>query len=293
MGRARPEVKQEVYEIRKAAAALERIWKDNRMMKREVWDGKFTQKTAKGTPLPKVSLCTTSMNRLHNIRATLPKNIQDNLDYLPNVEFVLLDYNSFDGLDIWVKENMMPYIESGILNYYRTEEPRHYSMSHSRNVAFKVAQGKIVNNIDADAYTNAGFAAYVARLSLERSERAFFAKSRQLLRGRLGFYKDEFIELLGGYNEELQGYGHDDQDLMIRAWEMEFKMMAFRGSFSGCVDDHIKHESGNYKEDWWWTECRNRLISWTNIFLGKLKANEGREWGKAKLIKNFTEEVEV
>lgn len=37
----------------------------------------------------------------------------------------------------------------------------------------------------------------------------------------------------------------------------------------------------------------NCLISYSNLFAGRYAANEGRKWGKAKLVKNFTEEIEI
>jgi len=53
------------------------------------------------------------MNRLYHLQETLPKNIKDN--YLPDdVEFVLLDYHSSDGLEEWVRSEMQTYIDNGI-----------------------------------------------------------------------------------------------------------------------------------------------------------------------------------
>ncbi|GAH09498.1 unnamed protein product, partial [marine sediment metagenome] len=89
----------------------------------------------------------------------------------------------------------------------------------------------------------------------------------------------------GGYDEDLTGYGHDDADLMNRGWELGFTMMPFRGPFSGCTADHVKHQSGNYRELWWKTEGRNRFLSYVKILMGKWKANEGKEWGVAKIQK--------
>jgi len=113
-----------------------------------------------------------------------------------------------------------------------------------------------------------------------------------LLRGRQGYFRKEFIEI-GGYDERLKGYGNDDANLQNRAWELGFKMMSFRGQFCGIVPNHIKHQEGCYKEEWWRTEGKNRLISYTDLITGNLIANQGRVWGKAKLIKNFTGEIET
>lgn len=255
------------------------------------WDGKFIKPVVKKN---KISLCTTCMNRLEDLKQTLPKNIEDNRDY-ENIEFVLLDYNSNDGLGSWVGSEMIDYINEGILVYYRTEEPEYFDMSHSRNVAFLVATGDIVNNVDADSFTNEGFADIINKIANEQPEKAIFGKSKQLLRGRIGFYRLEFIHDLGGYDEDLKGYGHDDADIMNRAWELGFKFMPFsrQGNFVGVVPNHIKHQEGNYKEPWWVTEGRNRFISYTNLILKKFRANENRVWGKATLVKNFQTKMKI
>jgi hypothetical protein len=192
---------------------------------------------------------------------------------------------------------MMEHISSGKLVYYRTEEPEFFDMSHAKNVAFLAATGDIVNSVDGDNFIppskECDFATYINKLANEQPEKAIFAKSRQLLRGRLGFWKREFIEL-GGYDQDLIGYGNEDSNLQSRAWMCMYKMMSFRGQFCGIIPDHIKHREGNYKEEWWRTEGRNRLISYTNLIVGNFIANRGRIWGKAKLMKNFNgEEIET
>ncbi|MGB8192332.1 MAG: glycosyltransferase, partial [Chitinophagaceae bacterium] len=102
----------------------------------------------------KISFCTVCRNRLEYVRQTLPVNIRENAAY-ENVEFVLLDYNSPDGLEEWVKSEMKQHIESGILKYYKTTEPDHFKMSHSKNMALKLGSGDIITQLDADNY--AGF----------------------------------------------------------------------------------------------------------------------------------------
>lgn len=256
------------------------------------WNGKFTKPVTKNY---KISLCTTCMDRLENLKQTLPKNIEDNLDY-PNVEFLVLDYNSKkDDVGGWIQKEMMEYIEKGILVYLRTNEPKYFDMSHSRNVAFLAASGHVVNNIDADAFCGKGFAAFINKLANEIPRKAIFAKSRQLLRGRMGLYKKDFVKEIQ-YNESLRYYGNDDSDLLIRAIELGHTFCSYsrHGDFVGIVPDHIKHqEDGNYPVPWWMSEGRNRLLSYANIIAGNFVANQGRVWGKAKLIKNFQETIET
>src|SRR6187402_102950 len=97
----------------------------------------------------RISFCTVCMNRIEHLKQTLPKNIEDNIAY-GNLEFLLLDYNSKDGLEEWVESEMKEYIDKGILHYYKTTEPEYFHRSHSRNMIIKKATGDIVCNIDAD-----------------------------------------------------------------------------------------------------------------------------------------------
>jgi len=241
----------------------------------------------------KISICTTCMGRKEDVQQTLEKNIVDNSDY-NNVEFVLLDYNSKDGLAAWVRTSMMDYIEKGILNYYRTSEPQFYSMTHSRNIAFRIAAGDIVNNVDGDHFTNKGFARYINILANNYPEKAVFVKSKQKNRGRLGLFKKEFIELLGGYNEDIEDYGFDDADLLHRAAALGFVAVRYGGKFCTITPDHRRHPTDNYRNrDWRYTQRRNTLISLLTIAGGYYKANRHRQWGKARLVKNFTEEIEI
>ena len=254
-----------------------------------IWNGKFTTEVTKQY---KISIVTTCMGRLHDLKQTLPKNIEDNKDY-ENIEWVLVNYNSPDGMEEWVKANFMDMIETGKLVYVHTTEPVYYSMAHSRNIGFKVATGEIINSVDGDNLTNKGFATYVNKLANEQPRKAIFAKGKRMMRGRLGFYKDEFINKLGGYSEDLGDYGSEDHDIVHRAWALGYRMMWFGGKYCTLIKSK-KHQTTNYlSKDWKYTESRNKVISLLNIAWGRYKANNKLHWGKANLVKNFTEEISI
>jgi len=82
-------------------------------------------------------------------------------------------------------------------------------MSHSRNVAFKMATGDIVANVDADNLIRRGFAEMLNRLAELRPARALFAVRD--IAGQLAMYKNEWLEL-GGYDETLL---HLDQPIRV------------------------------------------------------------------------------
>jgi len=169
---------------------------------------------------PSISICSVSMNRLHHVRETLPANIAENSDY-PDIEFVLLDYNSSDGLEDWVRSNMMEHIEKGVLKYYRTHEPAYFDVSHAKNMATNLCTGRIICNVDADNYAGRGYASWVysmfsgkERSSIVTTIQNGFIKFRDQ-GGKLAFYSDSFKQVRG-YDEEMIGYGFEDVDLVYR-----------------------------------------------------------------------------
>jgi hypothetical protein len=167
-------------------------------------------------------------------------------------------------------------------------------MAHSRNICFKLANGLLVNSVDADNFINPGFFDYLNKLAHQQPEKAIFAKGKRSLHGRLGFYKHEFIDLLGGYDEGLLGYGAEDHDLMHRAWGLGFSLLWYGGQFYKGTPNHRKHQTENFDEkDWKYTECRNKVISLFNLTYGRFKANSKREWGKATVVKNFKEVMQI
>lgn len=242
----------------------------------------------------KISICTTCMNRTHDLVKTLPLNILDNFTY-PKVEFVVLNYNSQDDLDDFMRDRMMSYIELGIVKYAKTTEPKFYDMGHSRNIAFKIASGEIVNNVDADNFTGKDFAATLNQLAHMRPEKAVFAKGKRMLHGRLGMYKKDFLEL-GGYDEDLEGYGADDASLLYRAMALRFKLMWWSnlGRFSDRIKTSRRDKVINMEnKDWKATENKNKEINERKLKNKEYVVNKNRHWGKAKLLINFKEEIEI
>jgi len=244
----------------------------------------------------KISICTTCMGRTYDLKKTYVTNLIDNIETYPNTEFVLLNYNSNDDMDDFVKHELSEYIKEGYLNYYKTIEPKFYSMTHSRNIAFKIASGDIVNNVDADHLTLFGFSKRINEIANQfDTDKLVFIKSKQTNRGRLGFFKSRFIDDLGGYDESFgSAYGFDDEDILCRAYHLGFTITKFTGDFCQVVEHHKRHFIDNYPDkDWKYTQRRNALISLCNIACKKFKANMNQHWGKAHLIKNFEQEIDI
>jgi|RhiMetdeSRZDD1v2_1073273.scaffolds.fasta_scaffold07776_11 glycosyltransferase involved in cell wall biosynthesis len=170
--------------------------------------------------MEKISLYTVCMNRGHHLKETLPRNISENISY-PNLEFVILDYNSQDGIDEWVKENLMNYIEGGLIKYYKTYEPTVFSLSHSKNMALRLTTGDILCQLDADSFSGPDYAHWISSVFNKYGSKAIATTLRPdsipypNLGGKLAFSKRDVTQARG-FDEAMVDYGMEDIDLVNR-----------------------------------------------------------------------------
>jgi hypothetical protein len=196
-----------------------------------------------------ISFCIVCMNRLHQLKETLLQNIRDNNDY-DRLQYIILDYNSQDGMEEWIKENMNQYISNGTMIYYKTFDPHSFNHSHSKNLAFKLANNDIVCNINADHYTGKGFAHYIND-SFTRDENIVLTPI-DFYRTKTGYYppkdvfgrvcvKKDHFRLIKGFDERMTRYGFEDWDFINRLELINVKRV--------LIDDFtylqfIPHEEG-------------------------------------------------
>lgn len=206
----------------------------------------------------KISFCITCMNRAEHIKKTLSKNIRDNAEY-PDLEFVLLDYNSSDDLQEWVFKNFKDEIESGRLIYYQTKKPKYFHMANAKNIAHNLASGDIVCNLDADNYLGKDFAFYiniimqndVDIIGVHQRSYKYIPAHLSDCGGRIFLTKDNFMKL-GGYNEDFIGWGYEDTEFKERAFIMGLKKEEIPRVFLNSVshDDtmRVKNMKESFKE---------------------------------------------
>ncbi len=196
-------------------------------------------------PRPLISFCTACMDRLHHLQQTLPRNLADNRDH-DRLEFVLLDYNSSDGLEDWVGEHLTEALQSGRLRVFRTTEPEAFHHSHARNLAFRLANGEILCNVDADNFTGPGFARYVEQ-RFAATEQAFLAVDRELQDrfpasfGRICVRRRHFLES-AGYDEAMAGYGWEDIDFCARLEALGLEFLSIKDERYLRYLDHDQQE---------------------------------------------------
>ncbi|MDR6784088.1 hypothetical protein ABIE26_002523 [Pedobacter africanus] len=111
----------------------------------------------------KISFCIEGVGILNSLKQTLIRNILDNQNY-NNFEFIIVDYDSEEDIELWLKESLNEYINEGKVVHYKTEKKKIYNCSHAKNLAFKLASGDILCSIKAGEFTGENFAEQINNL---------------------------------------------------------------------------------------------------------------------------------
>jgi hypothetical protein len=169
----------------------------------------------------KISYCTVCMGRAHHLKATYLKNIQDNINY-PNVEFVLLNYNSPDDMDTWVVDHLSSYIANGKLVYLTTSKVQTFHASKAKNLAHRSATGDILVNLDADNFLGKDNAFYINYLFNTFKEPPILAHFTRFTPGHYDNYgriavTSEVYHEINGYREDFAPTKLEDADFIKRS----------------------------------------------------------------------------
>lgn len=244
----------------------------------------------------KLSFCTTCMNRSHHLKRTLAPNLENMIPFGSVVEWVIVNYNSQDDLDEFLKA-YVSLTASGRLTYYRTTAFPYFHHSHAKNLSHILSGGDYVMNLDADNFMDIDGISKILRRFYQAPDALI-----QGLGGLIGLRKSHFLSI-GGYDEDFHGWGHEDNDLVMRGkqsgltyfqsdWlsrriehsdEERVKNLdpAFLKEFEAEDPTGIKFEMND----------RNGLMCMAKCAEGKVIANENRMIGRASVTKNFSEET--
>lgn len=244
-------------------------------------DANWTTKPMKKAP--KLSLCTAIKNRLCHLSQTLPQNIADAGE---NVEFVVVDYTSDDGLSDWIK----PFVSNGLVNYFRAEGQQFWKNSHAKNVAALASTGDIICNVDADNYITNGFTQYIIDFYKSNNGVSTAPPATPGVTGRIAMKRQDFLDI-GGYNELYDlGWGCEDIDLVARArgCGLPVSIIDLRYLRQIAHSNKMRGEYSKVKEIWVSNEKSLAIMNRT-LEANQFIANADGPWGCCDLIKNYHE----
>jgi len=168
---------------------------------------------------PLVSFCISHKNRLHQIKETLLKNLEDNRLDESKMEFVLVDFGSDLDLGEWLMADFAEELSSGYLKFFRCTGLDKWHAPKAKNTAHRLSAGKILVNLDGDNFTGyrGGIHVYNAFMAspYDICFWQYSGDSQDGSFGRIAASRDAFFTV-GGYNEEFLEMGYQDRDLVNR-----------------------------------------------------------------------------
>ncbi|MDR0540848.1 MAG: glycosyltransferase [Dysgonamonadaceae bacterium] len=236
-----------------------------------------TKQKERRTDALKLSFCITCKNRIHQIKQTLPKNLEDNRIDSERVEFVLVDFGSEDGLKDWVNNTFFKELETGYLRYYYTEELPLWHMSKAKNIAHHYAKNEILVNLDCDNYTGYRGGKFVLE-QFDRNKKIVFHQFGEFGDGSFGRISvlRNFFKEVGGYDESFEPMGCQDADLIMRLRMFGLEYVRNNDQRYNAAEKNTKEESvKNTGSSLTWEEMewKNRQRSYENIRKGNYIVN--------------------
>lgn len=246
--------------------------------------------------LKDLSFCIPIKNRLNQLKETLPKNLNDNLEDYENIEFVLVDFASDDKVSDWVINNFLDELNVQYLKLFKVESFPYWESSLAKNTAHSLGESKILTNLDCDNFT--GFRGGDHVLKMFDSETTIavhqFCKKEWFSGnyGRISIRRNVFEEI-GGYDESFYNMGYQDTDLLKRIslkypeGIIEDSNPIYNQAIKNDKDLSIANVPPEIKEKgFFWMNDENKIKSESNIKNSKWLANEG-VFGIRKDVKYF------
>jgi hypothetical protein len=190
-----------------------------------------------------IAFCTSCMDRLWQLRQTLPHNLAvlgaDEAHFI-----ALCNYNSRDGLDEFVRSSFGEECRQGRLRYFHTRTPQHFHASKAKNCAHRLALREgadVLFNLDADNFITAACVRRVAAIFSGDHRSVLHHWSRKLNDGTFGRIAMSAASwsALGGYDETLREMAWQDVDLLLRARAIGLRYVADREGLLPAVQNSL------------------------------------------------------
>lgn len=216
-----------------------------------------------------ISICAPCHNRTYDLKKSLPTWIAA-ANASPPVEIIVLDYNSPDDLQDYIKDKEV------LCPKYTGRD--YYHMAHARNLSILETKGKYFIQLGVDNQISLDFIPVIRDL-ISRYDLAYITVHKN--EGVVVLPKSEFIKA-GGYDERFEFYSPEDKDLYHRLIRRGFSPLILGGNFTSVIHTPDEEKIKNYRLP---LSKRDMAKAMSQIYHENMKnnvmvANEGKEWGK-------------
>jgi hypothetical protein len=223
------------------------------------------------------------MNRLHQLRQTLPRNLRDNYKDKAIVEFVLADIGPTPGLVDWLNGDVF-LSKCWSIGYLKVVQVvlkggQGWHASWAKNTAHRAASlsSFILVNLDGDVFIGGGAGVKLIRAFRKHPQKVAFA---HLANGRGTYgcmaYPASLFWQIGGYNQSFLPMGSQDVDLMAR--------MTIRNHLPLLFCDPATRGARWLKELWPPSKKKPRMV----VAPGRLPTPRSLRNSKAESVANVT-----
>ena len=218
-----------------------------------------------------ISLCIPVHARMYDLKKIMPHLIEV-AKASPPVEIVILDYNSPDDLEEYIKT-----VESSAISYIKYNGRDYYHMAHARNLSVRCATGEYIMITSADIYPDGMFLDKARQMI---NDGCIWMHASQYT-GVIVCEREEFISA-GGYDERFEFYGPEDTELDARLKRRGGKFGFLPNGLLHVIKTPNSEKVKNYRLPLSKREMHQRmkLIYEENNRAEIMVANQDKEWGQ-------------
>ena len=195
----------------------------------------------------------------------------------PPVEVVIIDYNSKDDLEEYIK-SVKQENPDFLLTYRKYVGRDTYHMAHARNLSVLSASGEYIVIFSTDLFPHEGFIPTARQLIAETGADWLYTGLRFL--GVIVVKKSEFVTA-GGYDERFEFYGPEDKELNARLTRRGLKSAWYSEELLGIIPTPDSEKAKNYRLQLskHGMSAMMRQYLFQNNENQVAVANQGVEWG--------------
>ncbi len=227
-----------------------------------------------------ISACIPCMNRTYDLEKAMPSIIKS-ANASPPVEIVVLDYNSTDDLEEYIKKvkKTSSFSKGNKISYHKYRKGKYYHLTHAYNLSVKLSEGEYFALLGTDTIVKDNYFKVVRKMLNEDDYVWLYYK---YYGGIFVCQKKEFIDA-GGFDERFEHYGPEDKDIELRLRRRGGKIGILPAGLLTTIPTSRVEKFKNYRP----IAGSSRKRYTKELYLKNkgdhvLVANKGKEWGKWK-----------